>query len=65
MSRKLNIDILYSTEWSVKAIECVQEHRNLSALSASVGPHVVQFYLRHPGNQTRTNDLEREPTCHS
>lgn len=65
MSRKLDINIMYSTEWSVYALECAQEHRNLSALSSSVGPHVVQFYVRHPGNQIRTIDLEREPTCHS
>lgn len=45
---------MYSTERSVYALECVQEHRNLSALSSSVGPHVVQFYLRHPGNRIRT-----------
>lgn len=55
MSRKLDINIMYSTEWSVLALECAQEHRNLSALSSYVGPHVVQFYLRHPGNRTRTN----------
>ena len=54
MSRKLDIHILYSTEWSVLALECVQEHRNLSVLSAPVGLHVVQFYLRHPGNRIRT-----------
>lgn len=33
MSRKLDIDIMYSTERSVYALRCVQEHRNLSALS--------------------------------
>lgn len=54
MSRKLDFNIMYSTERSVYALECVQKHRNLSALSSSVEPHVVQFYLRHPGNRTRT-----------
>lgn len=33
MSRKLDIHIMYSTEWLVLALECVQEHRNLLALS--------------------------------
>lgn len=65
MSRKLDIRILYSTVRSVWALECVQEHRNLSALSSSVGPYVVQFYLRHPGNWIRTINLREEPICHS
>lgn len=54
MSRKLDIHIMYSTERSVYGVECVQEHRNLSALPAPVAPYVVQFYLRHPGNRIRT-----------
>lgn len=62
MSRKLDILIQYSTEWSIAAVECVQEHRNLSALSAPVAPYVVQFYLRHLGNRIRTINLREEPT---
>lgn len=65
MSSFLDIHIMYSTEWSVYGVECVQEHRNLSALSSSVEPYVVQFYLRHPGNRIRTINLGKEPTCHS
>lgn len=65
MSRKLDIRIMYSTERSVLAAECVQEHRNLSTLSAPVAPYVVQFYLRHPGNRIRTINLGEEPICHS
>lgn len=65
MSRKLDIHIMYSTEQSVCGMECVQEHRNLSALSPSVALYVVQFYLRHQGNQNRTINLGEEPTCHS
>ena len=65
MSRKLDIHIMYSTERSVYALECVQEHRNLSALSVSVEPYVVQFYLQHPGNRIRTINFREEPICHS
>lgn len=56
---------MYSAKRSVLAIECVQEHRNLSALSAPVEPYVVQFYLRHPGNRIRTTNFGEEPICHS
>ena len=55
MSRKLDIHIMYSTEWSIEALECAQEHRKSLALSRSVEPYVVQFYLRHSGNRIRTN----------
>ena len=65
MARKLDIHIMYSTERSVYALECAQEHRNLSALSSSVGLYVVQFYLRHLGNRIRTINLGEEPICHS
>lgn len=38
----------------------MQEHRNLLVLSPSVAPYVVQFYLRHPDDRTRTTTtLER------
>lgn len=65
MSRKLDIHIMHSTERSVLALECVQEHRNLLALPPPVAPYVVQFYLRHPDNRIRTINLGEEPTCHS
>lgn len=65
MSRKLDIYIMYSTEWSVLTKKCAQEHRNLSAMSAPVEPYVVQFYLRHPDNRIRTTNLREEPICHS